>query len=156
VTQTRPLDIDVQLAPNAEENGLAIMLADLVRQNLEAKPQKKRDFAALAGRVAIVADDIDVALTLRFERGGKLTIYDGIEGIPDVTIRGPSEAILALSNLPLFTRLGLPIPNRRDHAAVDAVRTVIGAMRAGTLHAYGMPLHLPLVMKLTRVMSVNG
>ena len=58
----------VALAPGAEENGLAIMLGDLVRQNLEAKPQKMADFDALDGRVSIVADDADVALTLVFER----------------------------------------------------------------------------------------
>jgi hypothetical protein len=153
------MSAEIVLAPGAEENGLATMLAELVRQNLEAKPHKKDDFdalAALAGRVSIVADDADVALTLRFERGGKLTIHDGIVGIPDVTIRGPSDAIMALSNMPLATRLGLPIPSPRDAEAVRSVRTVLGAMRRGALHVYGMAFHLPLVLKLTRVMSVNG
>jgi hypothetical protein len=147
---------DVQLAPGAEDNGLAVMLADLVRQNLDAKPHKQEDFAALGGSVSIVADDADVALTLKFERGGKLTIHDGIVGIPDVTIRGPSDGILALSNMPLATRLGLPIPSPRDRESVRAVRSVFGLMRQGKLHVYGMAFHLPLIMKLTRVMSVNG
>ncbi len=150
---------DVTLAPGADENGLATMLAELVRQNLEAKPHKKIDFDALGvlgGRVAIVADDAGVALTLCFEPGARLTIHDGIVGIPDVTIRGPSDAIMALSNMPLATRLGLPIPSPRDHEAVRSVRTVLGAMRQGKLHVYGIAFHLPLVMKLTRVMSVNG
>lgn len=148
--------VDVTLAPGAEENGLAMMLRDLVQQNLEAKPHKKGDFAALAGSVSIVADDADVALTMRFERGGKCIIHDGIVGIPDVTIRGPSEAVLALSNMPLATRLGLPIPDPRDREAVKTVRTVMGAMREGKLHVYGMAFHLPLVMRLTKVMSING
>lgn len=147
---------DVALAPGAEDNGLAIMLADLVRQNLEAKPRKLPDFAALGGTVSIVADDADVVLTLRFEKGGKLRIYDGIVGIPDVTIRGPSDAILALSNMPLATRLGLPIPNPNDPGEVKTVRELFGLMREGKLHVYGMLFHLPLVMKLTRVMSING
>jgi hypothetical protein len=150
------MHVDVTLAPGAEENGLAMMLRDLVQQNLEAKPHKKGDFAALRGSVSIVADDADVALTMRFERGGKLTIHDGIVGIPDVTIRGPSEAVLALSNMPLATPLGLPIPDPRDREAVKTVRTVMGAMREGKLHVYGMAFHLPLVMRLTKVMSVNG
>ncbi len=150
------MEPEVSLAPGAEDNGLATMLADLVRQNLAAKPHKKGDFAALGGSVSIVAEDADVALTMRFQRGGKLTIHDGIVGIPDVTIRGPSEAILALSNMPLATRLGLPIPNPRDPESVRSLRTVFGAMRHGQLHVYGMGFHLPLVMKLTRVMSVNG
>jgi|HubBroStandDraft_5_1064220.scaffolds.fasta_scaffold479348_2 hypothetical protein len=147
---------DVQLAPGAEENGLAMMLRDLVRQNLEAKPHKSGDFEALCGSVAIVADDADVALTMRFERGGKLRIFDGIVGIPDVTIRGPSEAVLALSNMPLATRLGLPIPDPRDREAVKTVQHVMGAMRDGKLHVYGMAFHLPLVMRLTKVMSIHG
>jgi hypothetical protein len=147
---------DVCLAPGAEENGLAMMLRDLVSQNLDAKPHKKADFEALQGSVAIVADDADVALTMRFEQGGKLTIHDGIVGIPDVTIRGPADAVLALSNMPLFGRLGLPIPNPRDPEAVKTVRLVMGAMREGKLHVYGAAFHLPLVMKLTRVMSING
>lgn len=147
---------DVQLAPGAEDNGLAIMLADLVRQNLQAKPHKRGDFAAISGSVSIVADDADVALTLRFERGGRLTIHDGIVGIPDVTIRGPSDAILALSNMPLATRFGLPIPRPGDREGVKTASTVFGLMRDGKLHVYGMAFHLPLVMRLTRVMSING
>jgi hypothetical protein len=93
---------------------------------------------------------------MRFVSGGKLTIHDGIVGIPDVTIRGPSEAVLALSNMPLATRLGLPIPDPRDREAVKTVRLVMGAMRDGSLHVYGMVFHLPLMMRLTKVMSING
>jgi hypothetical protein len=148
----------VSLAPGADENGLAIMLGDLVRQNLEAKPGKMADFDALDGRVSIVADDADVALTLVFLRGaaGSLTIHDGIVGIPDVTIRGPSEAILALSNMPLATPFGLPLPTPGDSESMRTVRELLRSMRGGKLHFYGMLLHLPLVVRLTRVMSVNG
>jgi hypothetical protein len=131
------------------------MLADLVRQNLEAKPHKQGDFRALAGSIAIVADDAEVALTLRFDHG-KLTIHDGIVGIPDVTIRGGSDTIMALSNMPLVTRLGLPLPDPRDKEGVAVARSVIEAMRKGTFHIYGMFFHLPMMMRLTRVMSVNG
>ena len=149
----------IELAPGADENGLANMLSGLVRQNIEAKPHKQADFEALSGRgarVAIVADDIDVALTMCFERGGKLTIHDGIDGIPHVTIRGPSEAILAMSNMPLATPLGLPIPDPRDGEAVKTMRTVLGATLSGKLHVYGMAFHGPLLIKLTRIMSING
>lgn len=149
-------DPDVELASGAEDNGLAVMLRDLVRQNIEARPHKKADFATLAGTVSIVADDADVALTLRFSPGGSLRIHDGIVGIPDVTIRGPADAILALSNMPLATRFGLPIPHPRDAEAVKTVRDLVGLMRKGRLHVYGMAFHLPLVMKLTRLMSIHG
>jgi len=147
---------DVQLAPGAEENGLAMMLADLVRQNLEAKPHKQGDFAALRGSVAIVADDADVALTMRFERGGKLTIHDGIVGIPDVTIRGPADTIMALSNMPLTRWLGLPVPAPRDKEGIKVSQSILAEMRKGTFHIYGMFFHVPKLIRLTRVMSVNG
>jgi hypothetical protein len=151
----------VELAPGAEENGFAMMLADLVRQNLEAKPHKMTDFDALEGHVSIVADDADVALTMVFGRSGPegtagLTIHDGIVGIPALTIRGPSEAILALSNMPLATPLGLPLPSPGDLSGQKTVRELTRAMREGKLRFHGMLFHIPLVLKLTRVMSVNG
>lgn len=149
------LDGSVLLAPGAEDNGLATMLADLVKQNLEAKPHKIRDFDALDGNVGIVAEDAEVALTLRFS-GGKVTIHDGILGVPDVTIRGTSDAIIAMSNLPLSTRFHLPIAKRGDVAGQDAAKAMMQGMRDGSLQVHGMLLHLPLVLRLTRVMSVNG
>lgn len=147
---------DIKLAPDARDNGFATMLASLVRENIDAKPQKNRDFAGLRGNVAIVADDADVALTLCFEGQGKLTIHDGIVGVPHVTIRGPSEVIMALSSMPLVTRFGLPIPDPRDREAMKTVRAIAAAIRSGRLHVYGMALHPLLVMKLTRVMSIHG
>jgi hypothetical protein len=145
----------IELAPGADDNGLAVMLADLVRQNIEAKPHKGEDFRSLRGSVAIVAEDADVALTMRFD-GGKMTIHDGIVGIPDVTIRGSSDTILALSNMPLSTPLALPLPDPRDREAMKIVRGVVDAVRARKFHVYGAPFHLPLLLRLTRVMSVNG
>jgi hypothetical protein len=106
--------------------------------------------------VAIVADDADVAVTLSFAEGGRLTVHDGIVGIPDVTIRGPTDVIMALSNLPLRTPLGLPIPERGDLESANAVRLVLRAARRGQLHVYGLPFHLGIVARLTRLMSIHG
>jgi hypothetical protein len=146
--------VRIDLAPGAEENGLASMLADLVRQNLEAKPHKVADFEACEGIVAIVADDADVCLTLRFEPRGTLTIHDGIVGIPDITIRATSDMILALSNMPLS--MGLPFPNPRDKDAVAVSRSVMAAMKTGELEMFGSLFHPMLAIRLTRVMSING
>jgi hypothetical protein len=147
--------VRIELAPGAEENGLASMLSELVRQNLEAKPHKIPDFEALDGTVAIVAEDADVCLTLRFARGS-LTVHDGIVGIPDVAIRGTSDLIMAMSDMPLTKPLGLPIPDPRDKAQVAISQSVMAAMRSGELKMYGALLHPGMVMHLTRVMSVNG
>ena len=146
----------IELAPGAEDNGFATMLAELVRQNLEAKPHKKADLAAIRdAAVALVADDADVALTLRFQNG-RVTIFDGIQGIPDVTVRGTAETIMAMSNMPMTKRLGLPIPARGDAAGKELVRSVLRALRSGELKIYGGLLHFGLMSRFSKVMSVNG
>jgi len=145
--------VKIALAPGAEDNAFATMLADLVQQNLDSKPHKKKDFESIDGTVALVADDADVALTLEF-RLGLLTLHDGIKGVPDVAVRGSSDAIMALSNVPLTRPLALPIPT--DRAAFDVMRGMIRATRTGELKIFGMLRNLGLLSKLTRVMSVNG
>lgn len=144
---------NIALAPGAEDNAFATMLADLVRQNLEAKPHKKKDFDALDGTVALVADDADVALTLEFRRGS-LVLHDGIKGVPDVAVRGSSDAIMALSNVPLVRPLGLPIPT--DRTSLETLRQMMRATRTGELRIFGMLGNMGLLSRLTRVMSVNG
>ncbi len=143
----------ISLAPGAENNAFAAMLSDLVRQNLETKPHKKKDFDALRGAVALVADDADVALTLVFDRG-VLVVHDGILLIPDVTVRGTADAIMALSNMPLTRPLALPIPT--DRMALAVIREMLRAMRASELTIHGLFGHVSLLSRLTRVMSVNG
>jgi len=129
------------------------MLADLVRQNLESKPHKKKDFDRLSGTVALVADDADVALTLEF-KGGSLVLHDGIRNVPDVTVRGTSDAIMALSNVPLTRPLALPLPT--DRSSYEVMRDMVRASRTGELRIFGLFRHFALMSRLTRVMSVNG
>ena len=147
----------IALAPGAENNAFAAMLADLVRQNLESKPHKRRDFAALArGRgahIALVADDAEVALTLEF-KGGHLLVHDGIRGVPDVTVRGSADSIMALSNVPLTRPLALPIPT--DRSALEVLLQMARATRSGELKVFGLLGNFGVLSRLTRVMSVNG
>ncbi len=147
--------MDIALAPGASENGLAVMLSELVRQNLETNPHKMPDFEALSGVVAIVAEDAEVSLTLCFDRGD-LRIHDGVLGVPDVVIYGTSDTIMALSNMPLTRRGGLPIPRRDDKEGQELVRSVFRALLRRQFRIEGMLFHLPLLMRLTKVMSVNG
>ena len=147
----------ISLAPGAENNAFATMLCDLVKQNLESKPHKAKDFHALArGRgvtIALVADDAEVALTLEF-RDGKLVLHDGIRGVPDVAVRGSADSIMALSNVPLTRPLALPIPT--DHTALEVLVTMVRATRTGELKVHGMIGNFAVLSRLTRVMSVNG
>lgn len=137
----------IELAPGAGNNGLATMMATMMWQNLEDHPERLATFARLGGRVAIVAEDADVALTMRFERG-RAVVYDGIVGIPDVTVRGTAEAI---GNLSLMEtgRFGLPDPRG------DVNRSMVQALREGSLRVYGLPAGLPLLARLGTVLAIE-
>lgn len=137
----------VALAAGAENNGLAAMIAGLIEQNLADRADKRTDFARMKGRVAVVAEDAGVAVTLVFDRG-RLDVHDGITGIPDVTVRADSDDVVALSQVEL-TRL-FALPNvRAAHG-----RAVLARSKAGKIHVHGALLHPRLVLRLTRVMSV--
>ena len=142
----------IALAPGAADNGLASMLAEMLRQSLEDKPHKRRDFEALRARIAIVAEDAGVSLTLHFQRG-LLTVYDGIVGLPDVTVRGASDDILNLSLLELrrIPLLGW-VPDPRG----ETMRKIVSAYREGRLQSLGPLAHAPWMLRLLRVMSVQG
>ncbi len=133
------------------------MLADLVRQNLESKPHKKKDFAWLArgkgATIALVADDAEVSLTLEF-RDGNLVLHDGIKGVPDVAVRGSADLIMAMSNIPLTRPFALPIPT--DRPALDNLVQMVQGTRSGALKVLGMLGNFGVLSRLTRVMSVNG
>jgi hypothetical protein len=138
----------IRFGVGAEDNGLASMVAGLIEQNLADRPDKRADFARLNGRVAIVAEDAGVALTLEFARGS-LTVHDGIVGVPDVSVRASSDDVVNLSLVELLPRIGLPDP-RGPYA-----RQVFQGSRDGRIRVYGALGHLPLMLRLTRVMSVK-
>src|SRR5882672_4037613 len=93
----------IAIAPSAEENGLANMLATIMRQNLEDHPERARVLDGLSGRLAIFAEDAEVAITWVFDHG-TATVHDGIVGIPDLTIRGGFEPIGDMSRMENFHR----------------------------------------------------
>ncbi|TPW01167.1 MAG: hypothetical protein FD124_3777 [Alphaproteobacteria bacterium] len=138
----------VTLAPGAEANGLALMIAGLIEQNLADAPKKRADFTRMRGRVAIVAEDAGVAVTLVFD-GGRLEVHDGITGMPDVTVRADSDDVVALSQVELTRRFALPDP-RGAHTS-----TVLTRSREGKIKVYNALAHPALVLRLTRLMSVG-
>ena len=138
----------IELTGTAEHNGLANMVAGLILQNLTEHPRKRQDFARMRGRIAIVAEDAGVAMTLVFA-GNMLTLHDGISGVPDVTVRARGDDIVQMSLLEL-TRFGA-WPNPRGTAA----REIFKKSRDGQVRVYGALLHLPLVLRLSRLLSIN-
>ena len=99
----------------AEPSGLALMVADLIEQNLARDPARR---ALLRPTVAVLdAPDADVTVFLRIEPDD-VRIGDG--DVPDahLRIRAASERLLDLTTAPL--RFGLPDPLRPEGRAIVA------------------------------------
>lgn len=144
----------VDLGPGADKNPLARVLADLVRTNARRAAQR-RELERLRGSVAVVADDAGSALTLRFDFG-RLTVHEGIVGVPDVTLRGRSADVEALADLPFKTRLRLPLPAPGDAEGRRAVAVLWSALRGKRIKIYGLLSHPRLVFGLLRVLARRG
>jgi hypothetical protein len=98
--------------------------------------------------VAIVAEDAGVALTLAFSFGA-LAVFDGIEGIPDVTVRASSDDVINMSLIELTEKTRLP------DLKGEVTKAIIQASRAGRIKVLGAIWNIPMLIHLTRVMSVN-
>ncbi len=136
----------VDLALGADHVPLARDIAERVRSAI-TQPALRRDFDRMRGAIGIVADDADTALTLRFDFG-RLTIHEGLIGVPTVTLRGITRGLEALCELPAVPARGIVKSGR-------SLAHVLGSLRAGKLKIYGLASHPRLVMRLLRLLSVE-
>ena len=134
------------LDEGARNMGLAEMMFNLIRQNLEQKPQRLPSFRALNSNVVIVARDIDITITLAF-KGGELTIYNGIVGEADLKIIADHDAILGLS----LINISMGLPNYFDRTGRDILKKLL----LGNLKIKGMLKHPFPLIRLTKIFSVN-
>lgn len=144
----------IDLGPGAERNPLALRLAELIRNSVQRARQRRR-FSALSGSAAVVTDDANQALTLRFDFG-RLTVHEGIVGIPDVTLRGDAADIERLSDLPFRTPLELPVPRLGNRAERRALALALAVLAGRRIKIYGLLLHARFVLGLLKVLSQRG
>ena len=123
------------------------MVAQLIRQNVDEHAEKKRALSRMIGRVVLVVEDLDLAITLRFDEG-QLTVFHSVVGIPDLTIRASSEWHTKMSLVELEPRFGLPHPRK------DVFREVVKGTRNGEIKVFGLMTSWPLMLRLTKIMSV--
>jgi len=136
---------EIALAPGADETALAVMLADIIRINLETKPEKLKDFQSLRSRVYIYATDAEVEITLDFVRG-KLTVYGGKAGQPQISIITDSSTLLDLTNIQIKGGL----PNFFDQTGREVTKKLL----RGELKIKGLVSRLVSLVRLTKVLSV--
>ena len=126
----------------------SFMLGTMMAQNLADHPERLAAFDALYGRIAIVAEDAQVELTMCFDHG-RVTLHDGIVGIPDLTIRGGAEQIADLSRMESWGETDLPDPRG------EVNRAMFQALREGRLRIHGLPMAFPLLARMGAVLAIE-
>jgi len=135
----------ILLDEGARDVGLAEMMFNLIRQNLEQNPQKIKSFNSLDAKVMIEARDIQIIIGLEFKQG-KLTISKDSSFKPDLHIITDSATILALCLLKI--KFGLPY-----FFDTNGFR-VFKKLLTRKLIIKGLLSHFPALVKLTKVFSV--
>ncbi len=140
----------VRVDDAAQENGLALILGDLIRQNLEQHPERKADLRAVRANVGITAQDADskVAVTLCFD-GRELEIREGLHEPLALHVRSDYEGVLALTQIPL-TCARLPC------FASAPGRAAVAALLRRRLRIAGLVRHAGVVVRLLRLIAVSG
>ena len=137
---------DITLDPGAEENGLAGMVAELLRANVASSPAKAGVFSRMKGSVGLTATDAEVSLTLVFDRG-RCVVYDGVRPEASAGVTADSDSILELSNVRIVG--GLPW-------LLDAKgRAVVAKVLRGAIRIRGLLRHPVTLTRLAVVLSVN-
>jgi len=139
-------DMRIHLSEEASEIGLAVMLQDLLVQNMDQHPHKLIDFKKLNISISLEVSDADIALTLTFA-DNTLTIRPGIADRPQLCITTDAETVMALSNQKM--RWGLP------WYFDETGREIWSAMKGNRLKVKGMIAHFPSLIRFSRVMSVH-
>jgi hypothetical protein len=140
----------VDLAPGAEDNALAVEMAERIRRNVR-RPKTARDFAGLRASVLMVAEDLAESFTLRFDHG-RLTVHDGAVGVPSVTFLGDADALRRLSKFPMTHLLRIPAlgPFSTEGRATWAV---LASLFAADFKVYGALAHPRTIVYLLRVLA---
>lgn len=139
-------ELDVTIAPGAEENGMAVMLAEMIKTNLNDKPERLKDFNKLNGTIWISAEDAEVDMTMDFNRGS-LTARDGKVGKPMLAIATDAETLMDLANINI--KLGMP------YYFDETGRMVIKKLLKRELKIKGMFAHTMALTHMTKIMSVK-
>ena len=129
-----------------DANGLAAMLSELIRQNLQRDPARRK-LLERDGTYTIVAHDIGLTVSLRTGHG-RLEVTNGrLEPRAAVRIRADAATLLAFSAVPL--RLGQPDVLTREG------RSAVGKLFSGRIKVKGLARHPGMLARLNRLLSAN-
>ena len=138
------VDLHVTLDDPTGDGGLAAVLADLVRSNIDQHPRRAHLLRRMHGTVTLVAEDADesTAATLSFDGSG-VTVRPGRDEGATLEVRSSYEGLIGLSRVPV--RCGLPVLWRKP------ARELASALIHGQVRARGSRL---LAVRLLGLFSV--
>jgi hypothetical protein len=136
---------EIIILPEARELGLPVMLADLIRQNIEKRPEKIKPFESLEAKVLIEIPDIEISAGLEFH-GGELTLAKDLSGKPDLHILTNSTTILDLSLL----RIKLGLPYFFDKNGLKILKKLL----SGEIVITGLLKNFSVLINLTKIISI--
>ena len=123
--------------------GLGVMLADLIRANMDAEPERAR-LLDEPGTVNLMVRDAEVTVGLRFTSGA--LVIGAPLGEVELSIDCTAETLMELTNVPL--RFGMP------DTLTPRGRAIAGKLLNGEIKVRGLPRHLPLMIRLQRLFTV--
>lgn len=126
-----------------EASGLGEMIADIVRSNIAAHPQRAGLLDGVRGRVNVIATDAGVATGLLFTGSG-LSVGSAFDRA-EVTIETDSETLLQMTSVPL--RFGNPDPTTAEG------RDVLRKIATRKLRIRGL-VHQKLIGRMQRLLTV--
>jgi hypothetical protein len=129
-----------------ELDGLADMIAGILRGNLEANPALHARIDGAHGVVALRAPDVQAGAALAFG-DGTVRVTNAPARKPHVEIVADSEQMMAFSTVPL--RMGLP------DVLTPEGRVLTKQIITGKVKVRGMVRHIGLVRRLQALLSVS-
>jgi hypothetical protein len=137
--------IQITIDKDAQDNGLANMIKDLLAQNITNHPEREKDAKALNGGIVIDANDIEVSLTL-ICKNGHIHIKNGVVEPYKLKITTASDNIMKLNMLKI--KFGLP------YYFDKAGREVLAMLFGGKLKIKGLLAHPIMLTHITKLFSV--
>ncbi len=102
---------ELVLDEKAQENGLATMLHQMIKENIEKNKWKEKDAKSVKSDVLIYARDADVKVSISF-RGNRAIVFDGELFSPDIRIEANTADLIEMSKIKLIGPLHIPIVDK--------------------------------------------
>lgn len=114
-------EFDIKFADNINQKEIPQYFYQLIKNNVEGNKIKQKFFKKIDSDIAIIFEDKNYSLTLRFQKGN-LTIFEGFRGIPDITMRGNYDDIIKLTSIDMI----MPgIPKIYNLSFIDLIQTIM-------------------------------